>query len=208
MRRSRYRRGRIARHRLTALVVIGTLSACGDSTAASTSPPPGASTASDAAQVAGTAPLVGRWMQIHTCAQLVAGLEEADLGATAPAMVVDFFPQASVKELATKDDLCSGAKPQRHFHFFDAAGSFGSLDQHEQQVDDGTYAIDGRTLQIGDGAWKFMISDNQLTLEPMITDEQITEALADPSAWSVAGWVVAVAYPASTWRRVACKGWC
>ena len=161
----------------------------------------------DAAQVAGTAPLVGRWMQIHTCAQLVAGLEGAGLGATAPAMVGDFFPQASVEELATKDDLCSGAKPQRHFHFFDAAGSFGSLDQHERQVDDGTYEIFGGTLHIGDGAWMFTISENRLTLEPRITDEQITAALADPSAWSVAGWVVAVAYPASTWRRVACKGW-
>jgi hypothetical protein len=209
MRRSRYRRGRIARHRLTALiVVIGALSACGGSTVAATSPPPGASATLGAAQVAGTAPLVGRWMQIHTCAQLVAGLEEADLGATAPAMVVDFFPQASVKELAAKDDLCSGARPQRHFHFFDAVGSFGSLDQDEQQVDDGKYAIDGGTLQIGDGAWRFTISNNQLTLEPMITDEQITEALADPSAWSVAGWVVAVAYPPSTWRRVPCRGWC
>ena len=208
MRKSRHRRGRGARSRLTALVVTGALSACSGSTAASTAPAHGASTTSDAAQVAGTAPLVGRWMQIHTCAQLVAGLEEADLGATAPAMVVDFFPQASVKELATKDDLCSGAKPQRHFHFFDAAGSFGSLDQHERQVDDGTYEIFGGTLHIGDGAWMFTISENRLTLEPRITDEQITAALADPSAWSVAGWVVAVAYPASTWRRVACKGWC
>ena len=207
MRRSRHRRGRGTRIRLTALVVIGALSACSDSTVASTSPP-GASTTLDAAQVAGTAPLVGRWMQIHTCAQLVAGLEEAGLGATAPAMVGDFFPQASVEELATKDDLCSGAKPQRHFHFFDAAGSFGSLDQHEQQVDDGTYEIAGGTLHIGDGAWMFTISDNRLTLEPMITDEQVTAALADPSAWSVAGWVVAVAYPPSTWRRVACRGWC
>lgn len=106
-------------------------------------------------------------MQVHTCAQLVAGLEEAGLGATAPVMVLDFFPQASVEELAAKDDLCSGARPQRHFHFFDALDSFGSLDQDEQQVDDGTYAIDGGTLQIGDGAWKFTISNNQLTLEPI-----------------------------------------
>ncbi|MDP9243197.1 MAG: hypothetical protein M3O84_08500, partial [Actinomycetota bacterium] len=83
-------------------------------------------------------------MQVHTCDQLVAGLEDAGLGATAPAIVGDFFPGVSIDELAAKEDLCSGAKPQRHFHFFDAAGSFGSIDQHGQQVDDGTYAIEGK----------------------------------------------------------------
>jgi hypothetical protein len=157
---------------------------------------------------AGSAPLVGRWMQVHTCDQLVAGLEEVGLGATAPAIVGDFFPGVSVDELAAKEDLCSGAKPQQHSHFFDAAGSFGSIDQHGQQVDDGKYAIQGDELHIGDGAWTFTISGNQLKLDPVINDAQLQAALADPLEWSTAGWIVAVAYPGSTWQRVACKGWC
>ncbi len=147
-------------------------------------------------------------MQVHTCDQLVAGLEDAGLGATAPAIVGDFFPGVSIDELAAKEDLCSGAKPQRHFHFFDAAGSFGSIDQHGQQVDDGTYAIEGKELHISDGAWTFTISGDQLKLEPVINDAQLEAALADPLEWSTAGWIVAVAYPGSTWQRVACKGWC
>jgi hypothetical protein len=211
MPRTRRWRGRSARGRLTVLAVaVGMLAACGSSSGASTPSSSAEGTSGDGATetTAGSAPLVGRWMQVHTCDQLVAGLEDAGLGATAPAVVGDFFPGVSVDELATKEDLCSGAKPQRHFHFFDEAGAFGSIDQHGQQVDDGTYAIEGDTLHIGEGAWTFTISGNGLKLEPVISDAQLEAALADPLEWSTAGWIVAVAYPGSTWRRVACQGWC
>src|SRR5258706_2757257 len=127
------------RGRLTVLAVaVGMLGACGGSSGAPTPSSSAGGISADGATgtTAGSASLVGRWMQVHTCDQLVAGLEGVGLGATAPAMVGDFFPGASVDELAAKEDLCSGAKPQRHFHFFDAAGSFGSIDQHAQQVDD------------------------------------------------------------------------
>ncbi len=200
----------IAPGRLGALAVaIGVLAACAGSSNASTSSDGYAP--SDAVETEATTaaiPLVGRWMQVHTCDQLVAGLEDAGLGETAPAVVGDFFPNIPVEELAAKDDLCSGARPQRHFHFFDEAARFGSLDQHEQQVDDGTYSVEGDTIQIADGNWTFTISGNQLSLEPVISEGQLEETLADPLEWSVAGWIVAVAYPGSTWRRVACRGWC
>ena len=136
------------------------------------------------------------------------GLEENGLAATAPAVVGDFFPDVSVEDLAAKEDLCAGAKPQRHFHFFDAAGMFGSLDQHGQQVDDGSYLIQGERLEIGGGAWRFTVTGDELTLEPQITRKQRRQALAHPLEWSEAGWIVAVAYPGSTWRRVPCDGWC
>jgi hypothetical protein len=196
--------------RLGALAVaIGVLAACAGSSGGSTSSDNGVP--SDAVEPEATTaatPLVGRWMQVHTCDQLVVGLEDAGLGETAPVIVGDFFPDIPVEELAAKDDLCSGARPQRHFHFFDAEALFGSIDQHEQQVDDGTYSVEGDTLHIGDGMWTFTISGNQLSLEPVISEAQLDETLADPLQWSVAGWIVAVAYPGSTWKRVACRGWC
>jgi hypothetical protein len=200
----------IAPGRLGALaVVIGVLVACAGSSGGSMSPDGGVpSDAVETEPTTAATPLVGRWMQVHTCDQLVAGLEGAGLEETAPAIVGDFFPNISVEELAAKDDLCSGARPQRHFHFFDEAALFGSLDQREQQVDDGTYSVEGDTLQIADGRWTFTISGDQLSLEPVISEAQLEETLADPLEWSVAGWIVAVAYPGSTWRRVACKGWC
>lgn len=210
------RRARPRRWRVAALVAaIAVLAACARSSAAPSSgggagSSPAAGPEDATAKVAPT--LVGLWMQVHTCEQLLTALEEAGLGAIAPAVVGDYFPDQTPGELAAKDDLCSGARPQRHYHFFDASGAFGSLDQHRQQVDDGPYLVDGDTLHIGDetwgGAWMFTISGNQLSLTPVITDEQVEEALADPFEFSAAGWIVAVAYPGTTWKRVACQGWC
>jgi hypothetical protein len=205
MRGTRTQRWRYA----TLVVAIGVLPACGGPSGAS--PTPGDTTSLETAQMEATSetsPLVGLWMQVHTCGQLVAGLEDAGLGELAPATVGDYFPGATPEELAAKDDVCSGARPQRHFHFFTETGQFGSLDQHRQQVDDGPYTVEGDTLHIGDGTWTFEISGSQLTLTPVIDDEQIEEALADLFAFSPAGWVVAVAYPGTTWKRVACQGWC
>ena len=146
------------------------LAACAGSSAASTDVPSRsiATDASDAAVgTSPTSPIVGRWMQVHTCDQLLNGLDEYRLGEAAPAVVGDYFPDASADELASKEDLCSGAKPQRHFHFFDAAGMFGSLDQHEQQVDDGPSPVDGDLLHIGDGTWRVAVAI--LTASPAAT---------------------------------------
>ena len=85
--------------------------------------------------------LVGRWKRVNECPQLVKALEQAGLRAIAPSVVGDYFPDESPKELARKDNLCDGAEPLVHYHFFDQAGRFGSLDENEQQVDDGTYEI-------------------------------------------------------------------
>ena len=193
-----------------AAAVIG-LASCGGTSVAS---PPRATTGATAtapvASIEGTspAPIVGRWMQVHTCDQLVGALEEADLGALAPSQVGDFFPTVSPKELAAKEDVCAGARPQRHFHFFTRDGAFGSLDQFGQQVDDGPWTVEGDVLRIHDGAWRFEFEKTKLSLEPIITQGQRDQALADPLEWSPAGWIVAVAYPGTTWRRVPCRGWC
>ena len=186
---------------------IVSLTACGSS--AGTPEAPGGdtstrSTESDAAEPA----IVGRWMQVHSCDQLVGGLEEAGLGAIAPSQIGDFFPNATAEELAAKEDPCSGAKPQRHDHFFAADGSFGSIDQHGEQVDDGTWAVEGDVLRIAEGTWRFEVAGSELSLEPILTQEQVDLALARPLEWAPAGWIVAVAYPGTTWQLVACKGWC
>jgi hypothetical protein len=157
-------------------------------------------------------PLLGLWKQVHTCEQLVGGLEQAGIGEVAPAIVGDYFPDMTPEELAAKEDLCAGARPQRHFHFFTETGQFGSLDQHRQQVDDGPYTVEGDTLHIGNqppgGTWTFTVTGNQLALTPVIDNDLIEAALADPFGFSPAGWIVAVAYPGTTWKRVACQGWC
>ena len=74
--------------------------------------------------------LVGRWQTVRTCQGLVAALKKTGLSPLAPGVVGDYFPNQTSAELAKKKNLCSGAKPQLHSHFFTADRKFGSLDQH------------------------------------------------------------------------------
>jgi hypothetical protein len=156
-----------------------------------------------------TGSIVGRWQQSHTCNQLVSALNALGLGSLAPGVVGDYFPNQTPAELAAKPDICSGATPQLHSHFFTASGLFGSLDQFQNQVDDGTYVIvDSNTFMIGDARFDYSIHGGYLALTPLITDKQRREALQHPWDFSTAGWMVAVSYPGTTWNQVACQGWC
>jgi hypothetical protein len=112
--------------------------------------------------------------------------------------------------LARKAEPCAGAKPQRHAHFFSEAGAFGSLDQHDQRVDDGSYEIlDDHRFQIGASVFEYTIENGDtLVLHPVITESARSEALAHPREFSEAGWQVAVTYGGQKWVRVDCDGWC
>ena len=186
--------------------------ACTSSEQSSSTPTDGSASVvlSPSASSTPVAPLVGRWEQVHHCEDLVAALDKADLGAMIPQEVTEYFPGESVQQLAHKADPCAGAEPFRHSHFFDELGQFGSLDQNLSQVDDGTYKIvDGHTFRIGSSTFQYhVINGDTLTLDPVITPAERREGLADPLKFSAASWMMAVAYPGTTWHRVPCEGWC
>jgi hypothetical protein len=165
--------------------------------------------AAEASGASGPA-LVGRWSRVTTCQDLVAALRKAGLGATAPAMIAgNGLVPGTPQELAQKADICSGARPRAHSHFFTAAGAFGSLDWKGQQVDDGPYRlIDSRTIRIGGAAFRYRITGKQLVLTPVITAAAKRKALAHPLEFSTAGWQVAVSFPGHSWKRVPCGSWC
>jgi hypothetical protein len=156
--------------------------------------------------------LVGRWQTVRTCQGLVDALNKTGLGPLAPVVVGDYFPNQAPAELAKKKNVCTGAKPQLHSHFFTADGTFGSLDQKGQRVDDGTYRITGPTVTISNsdvsGAFRFRIQGKTLMLRPLLTAALKQEALADRLDFHSAGWMVAVAYNGHPWKRVACRSWC
>jgi hypothetical protein len=153
-------------------------------------------------------PMVGIWGQTHRCRLLVDALNRQGLGPVAPGMVGDFFPDQTFDELAAKPDLCSGATPQRHYHFFTSNGLFGSFDQRWNLVDYGPWTIvDSDTFRIRRATFDFTIRGDILTLIPRITDAQRDAALADPTAFSTAGWMVAVSYPGTRWEGLPCD-WC
>jgi hypothetical protein len=159
------------------------------------------------------AELVGLWQRTNTCPELVAALEEAGLGAAASSVVGDFFPEFSPEELAQKEDLCEGAEPIVHYHFFDADGRFGSLDENQDQVDGGMYEItDEGRFRIDnsdfDVVFEYDVDGDTLTLSPVVTAEMIEQALASPSDFTAAGWSISVSYPGQEWNRVPCGPWC
>ena len=168
-------------------------------------------TASGAATSASrSSALVGRWERVTTCQELVSALAKAGLRTTAPAMLAgNGLVTGTPKQLARKVNICKGAVPRRHSHFFTSAGMFGSIDYNDKQVDDGTYRLlDSRTVRINDGTFHFRISGRELRLEPVISAAARRKALAQPLQFSIAGWQVAVAFPGHAWKRVPCAGWC
>jgi hypothetical protein len=156
------------------------------------------------------APIVGRWEQVHTCTELMTALHKAGLAPLAPAMVGDYFPGSSPQQLAKKNDVCQGATPQRHSHFFTQSGQFGSLDQDGNQVDDGTYnVVNGHTIDIGSAAFHYRVIDGKtLVLHAVIHASAKHQALSSPLEFTTAGWQVAVTYEGHPWTRVPCAGWC
>lgn len=159
-----------------------------------------------------SSPIVGRWQTVRTCQGLVTALQAAGLRPLAPGVVGDYFPNQTPQQLAKKKNVCQGAKPQLHAHFFTTDGKFGSLDQNGHQVDDGRYQITGSTLKIGNsdvsGSFRFRIQGKTLMLKPILTPALKQEALADPLNFHPAGWMIAVAINGQPWNRVACKTWC
>jgi hypothetical protein len=193
----------------TALVALVT-GACGSGSGAASRTGQGVSTSPPASATGPPSELVGRWEQARDCHDLVSALDQLGLGLTAPGVVGDFFPNETAQQLAKKPDLCAGAKPSPHSHFFTASGEFGSLDENLNQVDNGHYTIvNGHTLKIGDATFRYSIAGGDtLSLDPMITSAERKKALANPLEFSTATWMVAVSYPGTTWKRVPCEGWC
>ena len=84
-------------------------------------------------------------------------------------------------------------------------------DPTDQQVDDGTYQIiDDHTVKINGAKFQYQIDvdGDRLMLTPLITAKMKRQALAHPLRFSTAGWMVAVANPGQTWKRVPCNEWC
>ena len=90
--------------------------------------------------------IVGTWERVTKCADVVKAFERADIGMWIPEFVAGnhFVPGVTnVSQLEDPTEPCRGAVPRKHSHFFTDDGSFGSLDFHGEQVDDGVFEITG-----------------------------------------------------------------
>ena len=158
-------------------------------------------------------PLVGRWEKVTTCRQIVDSLRRFGLETVAPAVLAgNGLVSGTPAELAAKKDVCEGAVPRVHSHFFTRGGQFGSLDWNRKQVDEGAYQrVSATIFRIGRATFRYRIINGgkSLLLTPVIPQALKKQALAAPLEFSPAGWMVAVALPAGpAWKRVPCGRWC
>ena len=143
--------------------------------------------------------IVGVWERETTCAELVRALEQAGLGARAAEFVAGngFVPGVqSPEQLDDPSRPCEGAVPRRHSHFFTEDGAFGSRDWNGDDVDDGSYRVDGATVTISkefpDVTFRYRVDGETITFDPVIEDGCTTFRCA---------WSISVAYPGQSWTR-------
>ena len=192
------------------LVILGCSSAgapATDATAAPTTataaPSPGV-TDSPAAPSPEASPhaIVGEWVGIHDCQRIVSMLTEAGLDDYVRDAVIGngLVPGVdSESDLLDPSSPCAEAVPQKHSHFFTADGRFGSKDFLGEQVDDGSWRLEGDDVVVINGTpFRYRIEGDELTLEPPEVD---LANCGQPDCRFLATWVRMVAMPGTTWER-------
>ena len=164
-----------------------------------TAPPTASASASASAQ---TPAIVGEWVGVHDCARIVPILREAGLEEF---VLESVYGNGLVPGVTSEDGLkdpenpCDGAVERKHSHFFTADGRFGSKDFDGQQVDDGTYTLEGDDgIVINGMRFRYEITGDELTLEPEPVD---ISACTTKECRFGAAWVLMVAMPGMTWTR-------
>jgi len=155
--------------------------------------------------------LVGRWQQsaaVHSCSNWVRGMDREGL-LTAVEPSPPFHVGETWQQVA--DDFCDpgpGDYGVEHSHFFDQDGNFGSLDQHSDHVDEGSYEIvNEHTMRIGRAR-----SARGQRRHADVGSGHHTRCpqggLAKPGKFTEAVWMVSVAFPGESWQRGECESWC
>ena len=202
-------------HRSFTAVVVLIVAACGGPTPSATQSAPIASaspivTASPSTAATGSpsaaaqaSPIVGEWVGTHDCGRILkiltdSGLEEF-LGDAiyGNGLVPGVDPSTTTVE--DPAHVCDDAVPRAHSHFFTAGGQFGSKDFNGQQVDDGSYRLEGDdVIVINDQPFHYTINGDELTLEPPTVD---ISTCTTKECRFTATWVLMVSMPGTTWTR-------
>ncbi len=146
--------------------------------------------------------IVGEWVGVHDCERMVALLREAELEEF---VLESVYGNGLIPGVTSEDGLkdpeepCDGAVERKHSHFFTADGTFGSKDFDGQQVDDGTYTLEGDDgIVINGMRFRYEIDGDELSLEPQPVD---ISACTTKECRFGAAWVLMVAMPGVTWTR-------
>ena len=183
------------------MLIVAACAGSGPSTAPTATPiaePSQSASASPSASTAAPA-IVGEWVADQDCERIVAMLRDAGLEEFVAEQVYEFVPDVANPEELDPSQPCEGAVQRAHSHFFTADGRFGSKDFHGQQVDDGTYRLEGDDVVIiGDQRFRYSIDGDELTLEPPTVD---ISGCTTRECRFTATWVLMVAMPGTPWKR-------
>jgi hypothetical protein len=102
------------------------------------------------------------------------------------------YVRGTPEQLAKKDDICEGAVPREHTHYFTESGVFGSLNHRGKDVGHTSYEIvDDRTFTIGQATFHYEIDGQTITFEVVLA-----------GCGSDCARAVTVVLPGTTWERV------
>ena len=148
------------------------------------------------------APIVGEWVGTHECervrAMLIAGGLDEFVGESiyGNGLLPGVETEAEFEALA---EPCAGAVARAHSHVFTADGRFASRDFRGEQVDDGTYALEGDDVVIINGSrFGYRVDADELTLVPEPVD---IATCTTKECRFVGAWVLMVAGPGTAWTR-------
>jgi dienelactone hydrolase len=144
---------------------------------------------------ASVSPIVGEWRRINSCDAFVRAFEGAGLRELIPEWLVTtgYATRADQIDPAAP---CTGAVEDRNKYFFEASGRFGSLDQDEVLVDDGTYRlVDADTIAfVGTLTGRELRADFRIRGDRLSFEVPIPAGCAGPCREDLA-WVVSAFYP-------------
>jgi hypothetical protein len=166
--------------------------ACGGTGSPSdTAPSP--TTEHSASPSGSVAPLVGEWRRVITCQEFVEALQDAGFADVVPQMLAgNGLVPGTPAQLEKKDDICKGAVPREHTHYFTESGTFGSLNHRGKDVGHTTYEIvDDGTFTIGRATFHYEIDGDTITFDVVL------EGCGSDCARAVT-----VALPGKAWERV------
>ena len=146
-------------------------------------------------------PVLGTWTATTTCAaQHKALMAYPGLRKYAVEMIVGngFIPGVrSPDKVKDRANPCNGAVPRKHSHFFTKRGAFGSLDWTGEQVDDGTYTLEGTNRvtimkEFPSVTFTYTVKGNTIRFTPQIPKTCSSFRCA---------WSLSMAIPGTMWTR-------
>jgi hypothetical protein len=183
----------------------GSTSPTAASTVSASAPQPEPSSSASVAAPASeaTTGIVGEWVGTHDCRRIVKILFEAGLNEFLGDAIYGngLVPGIDPNTVTVADPkhVCDDAVQRAHSHFFTADGAFGSRDYNAQQVDDGSYQLQGDDVVIiNDQPFHYSIDGDELTLVPPKVD---ISSCTTRECRFAATWVLMVAMPGTTWKR-------